>query len=53
MKITIKFVSRDEVVWSGDSWDDYMYDGTNFIVLKNKSWVGIYPMKHILAVEVQ
>lgn len=42
--ITIKFKNGQSnvVTWSEDSYDDYMYDGKYFIIMKRTQWVGFY-----------
>lgn len=34
-------------------WDDYDFDGMNFLVFKNGLLVGIYSMNHVISVIVR
>ncbi len=53
--IEIALKSGHSAVWEADKdeWDDYIYDGTAFIVIKDGEWVGIYNMDSIISVVVK
>lgn len=52
MNIVIKFKDRSTVVWKENSWDDYCYEGSVFVVKKDGAWIGIYNMCNIISIEV-
>jgi len=40
--LKITFQDGDIVYWGEEEFDEYRYDGTLFIVIKGKQWVGLY-----------
>lgn len=51
--IKIIMTNSQTVIWNENEFDDYMYDGKFFIVLKNKKWIGFYNLDHIISVIVK
>lgn len=53
--IEITFKNGHSAVWQADKneWDDYVYDGSVFIIKKDGAWVGIYNIDHIISVIVK
>lgn len=48
IKITMR--NSQAIVWNKEEYDDYLYDGKCFIVIKNKEWVGIYNMDCVVSI---
>lgn len=40
------------VIWGENEYDDYTYEGSVFVVIREGEWVGIYNMKHVVSVEI-
>lgn len=50
--IVITLRDGDIIIWSENEYDDYSYEGSVFVVIRNNEWVGIYNMKDVVSVEV-
>lgn len=51
--IRIKMVNSEEVEWTVDKWDDYLYDGKYFIIKKDGVWVGMYNLDYVISIVVK
>lgn len=53
--IEVTFKNGRSAVWKADKgeWDDYVYDGSAFIIKKNGILVGIYSMSSVICVVVK
>lgn len=53
--IEVTLTDQQTAVWEADEgdWDDYIYDGTAFIIKKDGAWIGIYNMDHVISVVVK
>lgn len=51
IKITLK--NSQEVVWKKEEFDDYIYDGRFFIIIKGPQWIGFYNLDSIISVTIQ
>lgn len=51
--IKIKIRNKDIVFWNKTSYDDYMYDGSYFIIMKNGQWIGFYNLDCIEYIVVE
>lgn len=51
----IEIIKRNGTIdkWESDNYDDYMYDGKCFIIIKGEQWVGIYNMDCVSSVVVK
>lgn len=50
--IVITLRDGDIIIWSENEYDDYSYEGTVFVVIRDNEWVGIYNMRSVVSVEV-
>ncbi len=50
--IKITFKNGDTAEWYIGQYTDYKYDGKCFIVIKDKQWVGIYNIDHIISIVI-
>lgn len=50
----IEIIKRNGVTetWDKDQYDDYMYDGKCFVIIKKDQWVGIYNMDCVSSITV-
>lgn len=51
IKITLK--NSQEIVWKKDEFDNYIYDGRFFIVIKGCRWIGFYNLDSVISVTIQ
>lgn len=51
--IKIVMTNSEEIKWTGDSWDDYLYDGKFFIIKKDGAWVGMYNLDYVISIIVK
>lgn len=51
--IKIIMTNSEEVKWTGDKWDDYLYDGKYFIIKKDGVWVGMYNLAYVISIVVK
>ena len=51
--IKIIMTNSEEVKWTGDKWDDYLYDGKYFIIKKDGVWVGMYHLDYVFSLVVK
>ena len=51
--IKIVMTNSEEVEWTKDKWDDYLYDGKYFIIKKDGAWVGMYNLDYIISIIVK
>ena len=51
-KIEIGFKNGEMAHYKSYEFDDYVYDGKMFIVVKDGKWIGFYNIDEIMYVEV-
>lgn len=51
--IKIIMTNSEEVKWTGDKWDDYLYYGKYFIIKKDGVWVGMYNLDYVISIVVK
>lgn len=51
--IKIIMTNSEEVKWTGDKWDNYLYDGKYFIIKKDGVWVGMYNLDYVISIVVK
>lgn len=51
--IKIVMINSEEIKWTSNDWDDYMYDGKYFIIKKNGVWVGMYNLDYVISIIVK
>lgn len=51
--IKITMTNSKVVKWHKGEFDDYMYDGKFFIVIRNGEWVGFYNLDHVISIIVK
>ena len=48
--IKIVMTNSEEVKWTKEEWDDYVYDGKYFIIKRNGQWVGMYNLDYVISI---
>lgn len=51
--IKIVMSNSEEVKWTKEEWDDYVYDGKYFIIKRNGQWVGMYNLDYVISIIVK
>lgn len=51
--IKIVMTNGEEVKWTKEEWDDYLYDEKYFIVKRNGQWVGMYNLDYVISIIVK
>ncbi len=51
--IKITMTNSKVVTWHKGEFDDYMYDGKFFIVIRNGEWIGFYNLEHVISIIVK
>ena len=51
--IKIVMANSEEVKWTKEEWDDYVYDGKFFIIKRNSQWVGMYNLDYVISIIVK
>ena len=51
LKITMN--NSQEVKWQKEEYDNYMYDGKFFIIIKNGEWIGFYNLNAVVSIVVK
>ena len=51
IKITMPNVQ--EVKWSKEEYDNYIYDGKYFIIVKDGKWAGFYNLDAVISIVVK
>lgn len=52
--IRIYMVNGAKDEWRSDEWDHYkLVDNLFFVVIKNKIWIGFYPIKYVYRIIVR
>ena len=51
--IKITMTNSKVVKWLNGEFDNYMYDGKFFIVIRNGEWVGFYNLDHVISIIVK
>lgn len=51
--IKIVMANSEEVKWTKEEWDDYVYDGKYFIIKRNGQWVGMYNLDYVISIIVK
>lgn len=51
--IKITMSNSQEVKWGKEEYDNYMYDGKCFIIMKNGEWIGFYNLNAVISVIVK
>lgn len=45
--------NSQEVKWQKEEYDNYMYDGKFFIIIKNGEWIGFYNLNAVVSIVVK
>ena len=45
--------NSQEVKWQKEEYDNYMYDGKFFIIIKNGEWIGFYNLNAVGSIVVK
>ena len=45
--------NSQEVKWQKEEYDNYMYDGKFFIIIKNDVWIGFYNLNAVVSIVVK
>ncbi len=45
--------NSQEVKWQKEEYDNYMYDGKFFIIIKNDEWIGFYNLNAVVSIVVK
>ncbi len=45
--------NSQEVKWQKEEYDNYMYDGKFFIIIKNGKWIGFYNLNAVVSIVVK
>ena len=45
--------NSQEVKWQKEEYDNYMYDGKFFIIIKNGEWIGFYTLNAVVSIVVK
>ena len=45
--------NTQEVKWQKEEYDNYMYDGKFFIIIKNGEWIGFYNLNAVVSIVVK
>lgn len=51
--IKIVMSNSEEVKWTKEEWDDYVYDGKYFIIKRNGQRVGMYNLDYVISIIVK
>ena len=51
--IKITMTNSKVVKWLKGEFDDYMYDGKFFIVIRDSEWIGFYNLEHVISIIVK
>lgn len=51
--IKITMSNSQEVKWERTEYDNYMYDGKFFIIIKNGEWIGFYNLNSVISIVVK
>lgn len=51
--IKITMTNSKVVKWLKGEFDDYMYDGKFFIVIRNGEWIGFYNLEHVISIIIK
>lgn len=51
--IKITMTNSQEVKWNKEEYDNYMYDGKFFIIMKNNEWIGFYNLDAVISIVVK
>ena len=51
--IKITMSNAQEVKWSKEEYDNYMYDGKCFIIIKDGKWAGFYNLDAVISIVVK
>ncbi len=49
----VKNHNSQEVKWQKEEYDNYMYDGKFFIIIKNGEWIGFYNLNAVVSIVVK
>ncbi len=51
--IKITMPNAQEVKWSKEEYDNYIYDGKYFIIVKDGKWAGFYNLDAVISIVVK
>lgn len=51
--ITITMNNSQKVKWQEEEYDNYMYNGKFFIIMKNGEWIGFYNLDAVISIIVK
>lgn len=51
--IKIILSNSKNVIWKEHEYDDYLYDGKFFVIIKDNKWIGFYNLDKVVSISVQ
>lgn len=51
--IIITMANSQKVKWQKEEYDNYIYDGKFFIIVKNGEWIGFYNLDTVISIVIK
>lgn len=51
--IIITMTNSQKIKWQKEKYDNYIYDGQFFIIVKNGEWIGFYNLDAVTSIVIE